>query len=125
MKIKELIELGERCTPGPWYADLGNWQVESRNSKTWRDGICDFCPDSRIGLEDNQNPISPIDDAEYIAAACPHNLLPILKCAEKMAEALRIAVDQIEESHCNDSYVNGPPEEKALIALKEWDELNK
>ena len=42
--IKELKELEAGATPGPWQADLGNWDIEQINP---RNEICRFDPNSR------------------------------------------------------------------------------
>lgn len=84
--LDEVRKRADAATPGPWLANMGNWQIESRNHSCYRDGICGFSYDQRNGIDlDSINPIDPIDDAEFIAHARTDitELLHRLEIAEK------------------------------------------
>lgn len=70
-KLKELVDevlrLDNNATRGPWEADLGNWQIESKNEESYRDGICSFAPMDRDGTDGDFNKIDPINDAFLIS----------------------------------------------------------
>lgn len=83
-KVRGMIE---RATPGPWNADLGNWQVESRNSKTSRHGICSFTHENRDCINGEPNPVDPQNDAELIASS-PAELARLCSALETAERAL-------------------------------------
>lgn len=91
MTLSELKELAENATPGPWKADLGNWQIECDrlDLDNYRDGICSFTHDDRDGIDGRVNPINPLHDAEFIGAANPHTILDLIKRLELVADCLK------------------------------------
>lgn len=92
--IERQRESIKSTTPGPWIADLGNWQIESKHEDFYRDGICSFAYASRdgIGRENSDfdhviNPIDPVNDAEFIVNT--------RNTAEIQLEMLQVMMDEL------------------------------
>lgn len=87
--IADLKKLEAETTPGPWYADIGNSQIESANDgDCFRDGVCTFAHNDRDGINGRINPVDRTIDAEFIVAAC--NATPKLIAAiEKLYDGLQ------------------------------------
>lgn len=88
-RLSEIKGRLEKATPGPWFADLGNWQIETHCEEFYRAGVCDFAPSSRDGCDPfPKSTVDPVQDAEFIAATrddIPF-LLSLLDEAVEMAE---------------------------------------
>jgi hypothetical protein len=105
-KLDELKALANAATPGPWKADFGNWQIESENQDTYRDGVCTFTFDDRDRCDGSTNPVDPASDADFIAAS--RTAMP------QLVEALRVA-----EGHIKSSCTCDPEFPKPLCAACE------
>lgn len=108
MKISDLRKICGRATPGPWKADLGNWQIEQLKT---RDGICCFDHSSRDGVGDRINMIDPVDDALFMEAFNPSMVL-------KLLEALSIAGNTLKYI----ATVNESPLDPIAASLERGDE---
>lgn len=106
INLKILLDYAERATPGPWYADLGNWDVESQHEKHWRMTVCEQSDlMSRhehfkdFDLEENppDAPRHPGNDLEYIAAANPETVLALVTALREAMRTLTI----VTEAMCN------------------------
>lgn len=95
--LKQMREKREAATPIPWMADLGNWQIECNKTahEEYRDGIVSFAPSERDGIRDRENPIDPIDDADFIVSSCNNS--------ERLERALQVALKAL---NCIVSTVN-------------------
>lgn len=102
------------ATPGPWLADLGNWQVESQNDVSYRDGICSFTPNNRDRIDGTPNPVDPMDDADFIANA-PTDITALIEALEKCKEEMLSAAFCLNKNSAHKFEI----EESLLAVVKE------
>lgn len=89
--IKRLRALEKNATKGPWHADLGNWQIESRNEESFRDGVCTFSFCDRDKIDGTTNSVDPVLDADFITEM--RNALPeLLDALDSAKEILNSGV---------------------------------
>lgn len=112
--IEKLKELDSSATPGPWCADLGNWDIEQIEP---RNEICCFDPMSRDIHPENKR-VHSYCDMEFIVElrnALP-KLLAVVEAAENMAFCIRPRyLDNWTPNHCGEC--SGCKVMKALAAL--------
>lgn len=102
--LTDLESKAKAATPGPWRWDYGNWEVESRNESAFRHAICSMTPDDRECApfhESGFNPIDPMVDAEFIAAANPAVILDLCTKLRKCVEVLEFYAEFESESGFN------------------------
>lgn len=75
-----MLELAKNATPGPWYYDCGNYDIESRHKEHWRKTLFDVntdhmgtCDSDALFVEHAR------EDAPKLAAAC----LAFIEIADK------------------------------------------
>lgn len=91
-RLKELKDLCDKATPGPWIYDWGNWQVESGNPDHSRAGVANAVLDEEnhyesFGLKGKQN--DPVDNCLFIAesrTAIPELIAEVERLKEKLKE---------------------------------------
>lgn len=68
-------DVGDKATPGPWFCDWGNWEVETRHEDYFRFTICPLCPDSRTSecYRDNQLAQEDPENYGYLKENYPEN----------------------------------------------------
>jgi hypothetical protein len=96
-------------TPGPWYNDCGNGEVESRNELTPRRTVCERV-DSERKLEIEHQSFSkrgpewvdPNDDMDYIALVSPDVVLELINevrlARQRMGPAGYKILEELKES---------------------------
>lgn len=88
MTIEEIEKLCNKATPGPWYYDSGNMQVESHRTDLYRLPIVDIASISERREWAEEHEIKDSwdrdDDGDFIAAA--RILMPKLLAVAKAAK---------------------------------------
>lgn len=110
----EALLLSEKATPGPWFHDEGNWDVESRHKEYFRSEICvSPGPQADDGFDSKDG--DPYYDLGFVAFA--REALPALAKGylELESQDLYIAIQNYARRHLEmDAKLV-----KAVAALKE------
>lgn len=122
-EIKQLKEAADQATPGPWYYDCGNGEVESRTESNWRQPVVERVDlmDRIKHFETNQleydppnNPPHPDADCMYVAMADP---LLIKRLCEAIENAIPI-LQSVAAIRCTSEHFHEIDE--AADLLREW-----
>jgi hypothetical protein len=91
-QVREILEKAEKATQGEWSCsrDLSTFEVYVENKDNT--SICKLNPQDSEYNED----LWPWSDAEYLTVCSPHNLTPLLKLMQSMAEALEFYGDRTQ-----------------------------
>lgn len=96
--FQKLREAEAKATEGPWYADIGNRQVETHSHKYHRGGICMFDYNSRNDPNIPAPNTDECNDGEFIALS-RNQLKDVLQALDLAVEALnkyRVTFETIE-----------------------------
>lgn len=117
--LKNLRELAEKATPGPWRFDYGNGAIESENKEHYRitvaviDNLSErhfHCEQFGLGWNPPYFPRHPDLDMEFIEAANPETVIALLDRIEKLDSALSDAIVSLKQL-----------KHSGLITEKAWD----
>jgi hypothetical protein len=94
MKLKELKELAEKATPGPWVWRSPGYLC----NKYIEPGLVLDVNAEKVGIERS------IEDAEFIAAANPQVVLQLIERIKKLNEAITLATGNPGPWNDDDDY---------------------
>lgn len=117
-RLSAIKERCENATKGPWYADIGNWQVESHCDDYYRAGVCTFSYSSRHDPNIPDSPVSEIYDGEFIAHA-REDIPWLLEQLDSLRSSVELWKKRAEHmgdrgEECHDAFQTA---KEALIAL--------
>lgn len=126
---KEIIDAREKATPGPYWYDYGNGEIESQNKDYYRIGIAhrDDIIDRfahREQFKIKASPIHPDEDMVFLTIAANQSA-KIAQALLKTTEALNkfcTTTSLVNHQNCK---IQNCPEKFAQITLAEVEELLK
>lgn len=111
------------ATPGPWYHDMGNWDVEQPATRLT---VACLIPDHLTDVDGNTTGMSYFSGNGDLIAHAPTDLATLIALAKRQDAALLVMEDAITEYHsigCNYYMRLGPCDCKFGAALARANEI--